>query len=119
MYQIQDDAGKIFEVRFPGHKELTEAFQWLSDHDCLRYLIALEPDYEDNLKEINCIRDSNAMKEEHAYLRGTIVTTMDPFTYKKEYFASDLEPLPDLKWQARWVFSSKSHALAFKSAMRL
>lgn len=118
-YKIQDDAGKVFEVSFPDHKALTEAFQWLSDHDCLRYLIALTPDYEDNINEINRVEHANAMREEHAYVTGSVSYKIDPISYNKEVFVSGLEPLPDLKWQARWTFRSKTHALAFKVAMRL
>lgn len=118
-YKIQDDEGKVFEIRLPEHQALTDAFQWLSDHDCLRHLIALTPDYQDNRSDIDRIRNDNAMREEHAYLTGSVTYRIDPISYTKEMFVNGIEPLPDLKWQARWVFRSKSHALAFKVAMRL
>lgn len=118
-YTIRRDDGTLFDVLVPSIARLTNAFEWMSDNDCLRHLKALDPEFHDNGKEIDEIETFNANLTEHAYLlagmKGVHKTaSMNPWS--PQVHVPGLKPVPAHTYTAKWTFFSKEHAVMFKLA---
>lgn len=116
-YWVVDDAGNRQQVKITNHPKIREAFEWMSDNDCLRHLQHVGNSYTTNAAECDRIMHQNAMIEEHAHLVGTNQTSYDPMTGQLRSFVPGLIPVPEAVFECSWTFWSREHAVMFKLAM--
>lgn len=114
-YWVQDDSGKRFAVAVPNNAKIIEAFEWMSDNDCLRHLQCVGPSYTTNAPECEAIEAYNARITENAYLMksGGFV---DPMTGMIKHHIPGLQPVPERVFEVVWTFWSREHAVMFKLA---
>lgn len=122
IFTLQDDAGKIFDVKIPGEPKLVEAFRWMGENDCLRHLRELAPEYRDNTKEIEDAKTYNDRLQEHFHLMGgkqplyPHSNSYYPVTSSSTGSALQLQPIPSPVYSCTWTFYSREHAVMFKLA---
>lgn len=115
-YWVVDDDGNRQEVRITNHPKIREAFEWMSDNDCLRHLKHVSNDYTTNVAEVEAAQHRNATIEENAYALGTAYKQIDLFTGRETYHVPGLIPVPEYVFEVKWTFWSREHAVMFKLA---
>lgn len=116
-YWVVDDNGVRQEVKITNHPKLREAFEWMSEADCLRHLQYLGNSYFTNTQEVEAAEYQNAMMEENAYTLGHTMVYIDPMTGVQRTKINGLVPVPEHTFEASWSFWSREHAVMFKLAM--
>lgn len=115
-YWVVDDAGNRHEVKVTNHPKIREAFEWMSDNDCLRHLQYVGNSYTTNTDEVEAAQYQNAMVEENAYASGGVTVYYDPASGMKKVHIPGIVPVPELTFEAKWTFWSREHAVMFKLA---
>ena len=115
-YWIVDDKGERFQVKVTNHPKLIEAFEWMSDNDCLRHLQHVGNQYTTNTAEVEAAQHKNAFIEENAYALGQVSMSYSPMTGQKQAYVPGLVKVPEHTFEAKWTFWSREHAVMFKLA---
>lgn len=115
-YWVVDDAGVRQQVKVTNHPKIREAFEWMSDNDCLRHLQYPGNSYTTNTLEVEAAMDQNARIEENAYALGAVSRSYDPVTGQLRAYVPGLIPIPEHVFEVSWTFWSREHAVMFKLA---
>jgi hypothetical protein len=121
-FWIAKDCGEKFQAQVPNHPKLIEAFEWMSENDCLRHLQHVSPSYTTNIAEVEKIeaynyqlaimadqdrsRNSSLISKQYCMATGQVTTHV-----------VGTMSVPERTFKVVWTFWSLQHAVMFKLAM--